>query len=265
MNFAKNCVLLALSLCSVVCSAQKFAYGVKVGGSITYTDFADKSDRDVLKSRIKGGYNFGGLISFPLKKNNSFIAEGGFSKGGRSWTHEPTGYSWTNIYSFVDMSMALRRNFQLKLFKDVPSNWFINVGPNINYWISGKGRVLAFQAPGVPGRMQNFTIHLDDTVGTVGTYSKLAVSQANRWLFGINFGIGFSVSTTKFQKIVTELRLTWGQTYLGQKNSESLNIVGTQEQLSLKCNLKTVNFSIAYVFEKDRQRSKMGRSTKKLK
>src|SRR5258708_7958136 len=111
MSLSKISVLLALCLCSVFSNAQKFAYGVKVGGSVTYTSFADKSDRDVLQSRLKPGYNFGGLISFPLKKESSFIAEGGFSQGGRSWIHKPTGYSWTNTYYFADMSMALRRNF----------------------------------------------------------------------------------------------------------------------------------------------------------
>ena len=92
------------------------------------------------------------------------------------------------------------------------------------------------------------------------------LNNTNRWLYGLNLGIGFNARTLKNQKILTELRLTWGQTYLGQPNSESVGgVVAISEDLSLKCNLKIINFSIAYIFDKDIRESKMGKSNKKLK
>ncbi|MBI3482251.1 MAG: PorT family protein, partial [Bacteroidetes bacterium] len=222
-----------------------------------YTNFPDQ--RDTLKSRIKLGFSVAGFVSFPMKKNCSFQAEGGFSQQGRSYTYGPSGDKWSSTYQFIDLSMALRKNFKLKIIKNIGTNWFVNAGPNINYWIGGKGSLVPYV-----GRTQNYSFAFDTPPGP--DYTKIYLNNINRWLYGINIGIGFSAVTLKNQMILTELRMTWGQTYVGQKGSEFINGVnGIGDELSLKCNLKVLNLSVAYVFDRDLQKGKMGKSTKKVK
>ncbi len=150
--------------------------------------------------------------------------------------------------------MMLRRSYQLHIAKNIPTNWFLNIGPNINYWISSSGTIQVD-----PGVSQKFTGVFNKTPEPV--YEKMYLNNINRWLFGLNIGIGFNAST--LQKIVTELRFTWAGTYLGKKNSATMNILGFED--NLKASLNVLNLSVAYVFDKDRNDSKKGKSTLKLK
>lgn len=257
MSLTKISVLLALSLYSIASNAQKFSLGFKAGLGATYTNFNDQ--KDTLKSGFKQGYSFGGFIIFPMKNNYSFIAEGGFTRQGRKWEYTPNKDKWTSTYNFWETSMALRKTYRLKIKHDIYSTWFVNIGPNVNYLINAKGTMVPYF-----GRNQSYTVVFDGKQGY--SYDKISVKDGNRWLFGINLGIGTTFTTLKNQKIVTELRLTWGQTYLGKRHSESVGgTPGINDEISLQCNLKTINLSIGYIFDRDLQKGKMGKSTKKIK
>lgn len=209
----------------------------------------------------------GGFIIFPLKHRTSFQVEGGFSKSGRSWTYKPNSSKWTSTYNFIDLSMSLKRSFTLRIFRNVPSEWYIGAGPNINYWLGGKGKWVPHLGPDTPpGIISNFKVVFDNPNPPLGSHlTNIYVNRENRWLYGINLSIGTSWTTLKNQRFFTELRLMWGQTYLGKKDSELLGSPEAAPQMSLKCNLKTLSFSIGYIFDRDIQRGKMGKSTKKLK
>lgn len=257
MSLTRISVLLVLTLCSFATNAQKFSLGLKAGIGATYTNFNDQ--RDTLKSGIKPGFSVGGFIIFPMKNNTSFIAEGGFTKQGRKWEYTPNKDKWSSTHNFWEMSMALRKTYKLRLKNDIYSTWFINIGPNVNYWINGKAKMVPYF-----GINQHYTMAFDGKQGY--SYTKISIKDENRWLFGINVGIGTTFTTLKNQKIVTELRMTWGQTYLGKRHSESLGgTPGINDEMSLQCNLKTLNISVGYIFDRDLQKGKMGKSTKKLK
>lgn len=257
MSPSKTAFLLCFCVCSLASNAQKFSLGLKAGLGATYTNFNDQ--KDTLKSGIKTGFSAAGFIIFPMKNNCSFIAEGGYTKQGRKWEYTPNHDKWTSTYNFWEMSMALRKTYRLKIKHDIYSTWFINFGPNINYWISGKASMVPYF-----GINQHYTVAFDGKQGY--SYTKISVRDENRWLFGLNFGIGTTFTTLKNQKVVTELRMTWGQTYLGKRHSESLGgTPGINDEMSLKCNLKTLSLSIGYIFDRDIQKGRMGKSTKKVK
>jgi Outer membrane protein beta-barrel domain len=251
-RFISLCLFLAFNFCISSGHAQKFSLGAKAGVLIAYPNFAE-SDLPTPAGLFKPGFSVAGLLIFPLKKKYSLQFEGGFSQQGYKTSfgsvlkvsNDATCY-------FTDMAMGLRRTFRLKVKENVASNWFVNIGPNINYWLSGNG---SFKIDGNP---VDYTIVFDQSGAA---YDKIYINNENRWLFGINLGLGFSATTLRNQKIITELRLTWGQTYLGDSKSAFLNNVYFQGQESMKFNLKVLNISVAYIFDKDLKLSKMGKST----
>jgi hypothetical protein len=249
-------LLLCLLLAFFGAHAQKYTIGGKAGVLLSWPTFADKEDKNVFGSRPRLGFSVAGLINFPMKEHYSFQAEGGFSRQGRTITY--SAGTWKNecTYYFADMNMMLRRTFRLHLAKNIPTNWFLNIGPNINYWISSSGRIQVD-----PGVTQIFTGVFNQKPGPV--YDKMYLNDVNRWLFGLNVGLGFNATTLRRQKIMTELRFTWAGTYLGKKNSATMNILGFED--NLKAGLNVINLSVGYVFDKDRQLSKTGKSTLKIK
>ena len=77
---------------------------------------------------------------------------------------------------------------------------------------------------------------------------------------GIQAGVGFEAPMKRNQHISFELRFVSGHTYLGEKNSAYIEILGF-EDTSLKQNLKTLQFAVAYTFDFDLKAGKKGKST----
>jgi hypothetical protein len=230
--------------------AQRYSIGLKFGPSVTFPSYPDKELRDLFSSKPKFGYGGMGFISFPLSKTRySYFAEAGYAVRGRKYSTETGGLN-NQTFQFAELSMGLRRSFDLKLKKNVPTKWFINVGPNVQYWLSGKGKFgqakykMVFDP--APENSELFTNYL---------------SGVNRWLFGVDFGIGADAPITKKQFIRIELRATLGQTYLGKKTN-STTYANLSWIDSLKTNLKTISLTASYSFDFDTRARKFGKSTK---
>jgi hypothetical protein len=242
----------AITACHVV-QAQNFSLGIKAGPTSTWTNFPDADVRAQFSSAAKLGFQVGGVIEFPLKKRYSFTAEFAYAQSGRKVKFNDDTWENNATYRFVDLSMALRRSYDVKIKKDVQSRLFFNIGPDIKYWIDGKGSVStdAISSP--------YTVVFDKQPDSNFNYNY--VNNINRWLFGLDLGVGIDANINKTQRVHTELRFTYGHTYLGQKNSSShIEILGFED--NLQANLKTLSLTVSYMFDFDLKKSKMGRSTK---
>jgi hypothetical protein len=100
----------------------------------------------------------------------------------------------------------------------------------------------------------------------------LRAREVNRWLFSLGIGVGLKVPLHQRQHLTTELRFLSGHTFLGKANStykgmESIIWDDGNMQDTMKTNLKTVNFTIAYTLDFDVIQSRKGKSTikKRLK
>ncbi|GCC53027.1 PorT family protein [Chryseotalea sanaruensis] len=253
-------LILFFSVNLIVClavNAQEFSLGVKAGPIMSLSVIADKFDREAFSQQLKFGYGGGGLISFPLKDNYYFVVEGGLSQRGRRILSNDD--TWTNIstYYFADASMLLRKSFPFQLKQNIPSKWFINVGPHISYWMGGKGKIGTT-------KFQDYKIVFDpmpvQPPGTGADFDKMYYSDINRWLFGVDIGVGFVAPLRRKQKIMTELRFTSGHTFYGDTNSAQWRTLGFSD--NLRANEKFLTLSAAYIFEFNIKEGKMGKSNK---
>jgi hypothetical protein len=233
--------------------AQNFSLGIKAGVNSTWANFPDSDVRAQFSSGVKLGYTVGGVIEFPLKKRYSFTTEFAYAQKGRKVKFNDDTWQNNATYHFMDFSMALRRSYDVHIKKDVQSRLFFNIGPNIEYWMDGKGTV-STDAVSSP-----YTVVFNKQPDANFNFNY--VNNVNRWLFGLDVGVGVDANITKTQRLHTELRFTYGHTYLGAKNSSShVEILGFED--SLQANLKTLSLTVSYMFDFDLKKSKMGRSTK---
>lgn len=254
-NNAPSVIILLLFLVSVSPNSfgQIFSLGIKAGPSITTGRFKDSDLRDTYSNKIKFGYTAGGFISFPLAKDYSFVAETGFSRKGKKLKIKNEGWINNAAFNFIDFSMALRKSFNYQIRPDIRSKIFFNIGPNIEYWLNGKGKLE------VAGDTRTYAIIFDPDPNAISNSN--LYENPNRWLFGIDFGVGLDAPITPSQRVSAELRFTFGQTNLGKDNSSStIEILGFQDDLRM--NLKTLSLTVGYAFGFDLKESKMGRSTK---
>lgn len=234
--------------------SQKFSMGVKGGLLWNKPAFGDKEDKSFYDHKVTLGYQMGGFISFPLKGKYDCVIEGGYAQRGRTFIFGNGSFENKAKYKFLDMALLLRREFKFNLGKNIPADWYFNVGPNISYWLSGKGTIGSSTNDGF-----SYTIAFDEPFD-LGDFNTVYLNDVNRWLFGINVGVGMHAPITKTQRVSIEGRFMWGHTYYGQKNSSSYSWVSFED--NLKANEKFFSITAAYTFDFDLQRAKAGRSTK---
>lgn len=239
--------------------AQKYSIGFRAGGTANWASFRDKDQKDTFSIKPSTGFTIGALVGFPLKNNYSVIIEGGFSQKGRILKDELLENHST--YKFIDGSMLLRKAYKFQLGKDVPAEWFVNLGPEVGYWMSGKG-YFTTGGPKYP-----YVIEFDKAPD--GDMSRLYYNSANRMFFGLLLGVGMKAPLKNNTAISTELRFVSGHTNLGHNKYEYptrewyaslLNYIDT-----LRMNMKVVSLSVAYTYDFDKKEARKGKSTLKKK
>lgn len=229
---------------------QQFLVGPKGGVQYYTADFADDSAEVRLDDQYKLGYKLGGTIIFPLPDEFYFGVEGYFSKKGRKYGFDGTATN-NATYNFIELSSYLRKSYKVSLGEGkYPGFFFFNVGPNVMYWLNGKGTIDDVAD-------LDYEIKFSEPVNSDYTVNYL--KDVNRWLFGLDFGAGFSFLTKSDEDVTIELRYTYGHTYLGGEKASFLNILGFDDDL--RSRYRVFHLSIAYLFDLDLQKAKKGKST----
>jgi hypothetical protein len=243
---------------SFVC-AQKFTIGVKSGVTLNWAGFGDKVQKDTFSSRPSFGYMGGFQIGFPLKKDFQLMLEGGYARKNRTLTFDRDRWVNRTAFNMAEANMLLRKTYRFYLEKNIPSVWFFEIGPEINYVINASGRIVVND-----GRPNKYTVVYNGKPDY--TFEHMFYEDGNRWLFGLVLGVGFKAPLRNNRFITTQFRFTSGHTFLGKKGSRSeINIFGFDD--TLITNIKSVSVSAAYTLDFDVQQSRKGKSTldKKIK
>ncbi len=233
---------------------QEFSLGLKAGPLIAWSKFGDRDDGKRFDSRPVVGYYGAGIITFPLGKYYTCVLEGGYSQKGRHIRFNEGFGKNKATYHYTDMVMLLRRNVKVNLGPNLPADIFINIGPHINYWLGGKGTIGLADNEGSP-----YTLVFNQEPD-LGQFDKMYLNNINRWLFGLDIGIGLNAPITKTQKVLVELRYTAGHTFYGDRNSATYSWVEFED--NLRANEKVLSLTAAYMFGFNLQEAKKGKSTK---
>ena len=235
---------------------QNFSVGAKVGPLVNWSVYGDKDEADNLDIKPKFGFYAAGFINFPLKNNYECVIEGGFSQKGRKVDFE--GKINYASYYFIDAALLLRKSFKFYLGEDVPATWFVNVGPHISYWLGGNGVVGSEGSDG-----QKYTIEFvkDSLNPNDFQFNKMYMVNANRWLFGADIGVGMTAPIRKTQRVLVELRFTWGHTFYGTRTTANYNWIDFTDN-NMRANERVISITGAYVFDFDLKERKKGHSNK---
>jgi hypothetical protein len=262
--------------------SQKYTLGLRIGPSLTIGHLPKNLPDTILDShsnKVKLGFTAVGQLTFPLQKSYSCLIELGYSRGGRKIEYNDKTWQNDFTYNYITASLALRRAFQFRLRESLYADWYLSVGPNISYMISGNGQIKTDNG----GRSAfDLVFHnLSDSAWYEAAYNdigKYHFNKANRFFFGVDIGVGAYAPITNRQKVYVELRTTLGQKFIRKRDTKATlgGIIGgvtdpanpdlnqgVPGQFSdpLTTNMKTFTLSLIYTFDFDKRLSKQGKST----
>lgn len=235
--------------------SQKIGFGLRAGPNVTLATITDKAAKPLFGTLPKSGFSIAGVMTMPLKENYSFYSELGYLRSGRIMKIIEMDWQSDFTYNFITTSMGLRRAVNIRLRDNLKGEIFLSVGPNINYLMGGKGKLIT------PGNDMDFDLEFNNyDEAQWGDFTRNFINDPNRFLFGIDMGIGGEAPLSDRQKLFAEFRFTWGHTNLGTRETvNKLEVLNYDD--TLLCNLKTFSFNLIYTYTYDRRQSKQGKST----
>lgn len=253
--------LVVFSVMAHSISAQ-ILFGPKIGYHASSTRYAKLYDGVDYTQGMIYAPQIGALYGFNLSSNVSFYSELYYSQRGKN---EKTNDLITLLrthearYHFLELPLMLRLTFPFEKNAKSPKA-YINAGPHIAYWLSGKGTLSSLEAYGSTTLVQteySIRFEKEETQESV-----LFAEDANRLQFGLNIGSGVIIPVNKKGDIFQfDVRYTWGSTFMGSNLNLPIATSGVEENYSF--GHSQISASIAYAFHLDILGMRRGKSTRR--
>jgi len=239
---------LLLFACVGTGSAQIIRAGIKAGPQLSWVDMDDPAFNSVADVRPIPGFHVGGVIQFKVKDRYFLNTEYIYSQKGKSVIGKIDPHLNDKvIYRHIDIPVLFAMHFKGKLSESRQFKWYINAGPNVSYWLGGRGTINAGDL------IENSVPPLDYKIsfGTRPDHNNpeiLYIKDANRLQFGMNVGGGIVLEPAPKQKVMIDFRYEIGHTRIGTPESSQF-LIPSDYQDSLKGRNKGIRLSIVYLFE----------------
>ncbi len=265
---SKNAFCLCLILfgtISINSSAQIVRMGVKAGASLNWVKPDDKTFLDTVKISPMPGFDLGGAISFKVKDRYFLHTEYVYSQKGKIFNGKiDTDFYDKVTYHYAELPVLFTMHFKGHLGKYREFKWYLGVGPNVSYFIGGKGVVNSGEL--IENRMDNlnYTIAFGPRENTYYP-EKVYYPNANRFQFGLNFGAGLMFEPGGNNKVMIDFRYEVDQTRLG-KSLADYQLPSIYDD-NLRSRNRALKVSLIYMteFSLDKKSRNKGKSTLKVK
>ncbi|MGB3587387.1 MAG: outer membrane beta-barrel protein [Tunicatimonas sp.] len=218
--------------------------GPIVGGQATIAGYGSQYDGIDFQQDLSLNYLGGWSYAYSVSDHLAFYSELVYSRKGKVQRYNSTS---TRIVENQTYSHFLEAPILLRITSPIGRSkvrWFINAGPQISYWLGGRGTMLASEFFGSDQLTQiDYTVSFSEDEPTDGV---LAVEDANRIQFGLAAGGGFIIPVNRLgHALMINIRYVSGTTFMGGNESSEIGTSEIEEYLGYKHNALLI--SAAYV------------------
>lgn len=244
---ATTIIVLITVLC--VCNLEKLNaqifIGPKAGASFNwmqYDDFAEKK----YKKKPFFGYTAGIATAFQVQKRFLLQVDLMYSQKGKKINGkiDPSFKNYAK-YHFLNIPIVYKLHFK-EAFGDRAFKWYVGVGPNVNFWLGGKGTVMAEELKEEGIEKINYKIIFEDEPATAEK-GGLYIAEANRVQVGLIFSSGIVLDPAPGQSIIIDFRYEWGHSFMAREKGVFTGIIAHRDDL--RARNQAVQISVAYVFD----------------
>lgn len=146
-------------------------------------------------------------------------------------------------YNYLSAPVLLRGTVPLGNFEV-----YINAGPSVNYWLGGKGFLRHTELIELEIFEVDYRIAFGEQVRDELTSGTIHVTRPNRIQLGLEGGTGVLIPL-RDTYLMVDLRYHWGHTNMAKPDSEYVNLVFYNDNLSFANHSFSVSF--AYLYQLD--------------
>lgn len=237
-------------------SSAQILVGPEVGVNYSWTTFSDKDLNQSYSRSPVLGYHVGGHLAFLVRKRFFLHASLLYATKGRLIEGKDDKLLKNSAtYNFIDMPVSYTVDFRGKIGDNKEFKYFLGIGPDISYWLGGKGTFynIDYAESGTP-EIKYKIVFKKSTFGE----KEMNVEQPNRLQLGLNFIAGLVLEPAPRQRIMLSARYELGHSYLAKSGGIFQN---AYYQDPLRSRNQGFRISVAYLYDLKTEDRKKGKST----
>lgn len=232
--------------------------GPEVGVNYSWTSFRDDDLKNTFRQKPMVGFHAGGHIAFKVRNRFFLHASLLYSTKGREMTSRFDATLKDRArFNFIDMPINYTVDFRGRIGKSKEFKYFLGIGPNLSYWLGGKGRLFNSDFE------ENFKDELSYKIKFAEATDEqeddeLRIANANRLQLGLNMTAGIVFEPWHKQRFMFSVRYELGHTYLAKSDGV---FIGTYYSEPLKSRNQGFRISLNYLYDLKTEERKKGKST----
>lgn len=215
-------------------------FGFKAGGNANAITYDQDTYKKFYNTSIGFGYTGGVVFLYENKEKYGLYTEFLYTQIAKKINSDANDYETQAArYNYLDVPIMFRIKFEDRYF-----DWFLMLGPQLSYWLGGKGEFEVYD----PSRDEYVTYPYQVNFGEVQPETNyLNVADANRLQLSFTIGGGLIWKLQNANYISFDARFALGNTYVGGYEAGSLPNVGLVDNLEYTNNVLTL--SAVYYFD----------------
>jgi len=236
--------------------------GPIAGPNYSWVSFDDKDLRDEYNVKPVFGFHAGVAASFQVRKRFFLTTSLLYSTKGKIITGNSDPLLNNKVrYQYISMPIVYTVDFRStvgnKVFK-----WYLGAGPNINYWLGGKGTFINSPVAELSPDPIAYSVVFRKSPEEIND-TEMTVEDPNRIQLGLNIVSGFAFEPNQYQKILLLLRYELGHSFFSRTSNGLFASTFYEDVMQVRN--QGFRLSVSYLFDLKIQERKRGKSTIKKK
>ncbi len=239
-------------MCFTFSEAQVLRVGPKAGILASQPLHDEPAYREEFRSIPALGFQAGAAMNVKVSERFSLQSEFMYQRVGKHVKSNFVSDFHKERFDYLSLPLLLQASHRIGY-----SEFYINAGPSVSYWLGGKGKVKTGEVLEEGIEVLDYTITFDRTAEANNVF--FVGNNPNLFQLGLDVGGGVYLPVGA-QLLMLDLRYTWGHTNMVREQESYIPISFFNDDL--RHSHQTLTLSVAYLFSFDiYQLSTKGKST----
>lgn len=234
-----------LSLCTIEKNKAQVYVGAKAGARTSWLQY-DNFTGDEYDRKLFFGYSAGLTAAIKVQKRFTLQLDVMYAQNGKRINGISDPSLQNNAqYHYLNTPVVYKLNFKGAL-GDRSFNWYVGAGPNVNFWLGGKGVLKSVELQEENIDELEYNIIFADMPATP-EFGGLYYNDINRVQVGLIVSTGLVLEPFPGQFLTLDLRYEWGHSYLAEGEGRFTNVTAYRDNLTARN--QALQLSVSYVFD----------------
>ncbi|WP_375578884.1 outer membrane beta-barrel protein [Marivirga tractuosa] len=225
-------------------NAQIFI-GAKSGARVSLLKYEDLAKED-FKRKPFFGYSAGLVTAFKVQKRFLLQLDILYTQEGKKidGVSDPSIQNYAK-YHYLNTPVVYKLDF-IESLGSRTFKWYVGAGPNVNFWLGGKGKLKSVELQEESIDQLDYTIIFENKPANP-EFGALYIEEPNRLQVGLILSTGIVLEPNPGQSIMIDFRYEWGHSYLATTEGRFTNVTAYEDDFTATS--QAFQISVAYIFD----------------